>query len=82
MLVAQSGVYQLMTFGLLAQYIAQGTQHTGIAAACIHMTTQPEDAVTRLRSLLRPGDVILLKASRGMAMERLVDTLAEQQGGG
>jgi UDP-N-acetylmuramoyl-tripeptide--D-alanyl-D-alanine ligase len=82
MLVAQSGVHQLMTFGPLAQYIAQGAQHAGMAVACIHMTTQPEDAVTRLRSLLRPGDVILLKGSRGMAMERLVDALAEQQGGG
>jgi len=81
-LVAQSGVEQLMTFGPLAQYIAQGAQYAGMAAACIHVTTQPEDAVTRLRSLLRPGDVILLKGSRGMAMERLVDALAEQQGGG
>lgn len=81
-LVAQSGVQQLMTFGPLAHYIAQGAQHAGMAAACIHVTTHPEDAVSRLRALLRPGDVILLKGSRGMAMERLVDALAEQQGGG
>jgi UDP-N-acetylmuramoyl-tripeptide--D-alanyl-D-alanine ligase len=81
-LVAQSGIDQLMTFGPLAQYIAQGAQRAGMAAACIHVTTQPEEAVTRLRALLRPGDVVLLKGSRGMAMERLVNALAEQQGGG
>ena len=82
MLVAQSGVHQLMTFGPLAQYIAQGAQQAGMAAACIHVTTQPEDVLTLLRSMMQPGDVILLKGSRGMAMERLVDALAEQQGGG
>lgn len=81
-LVVQSGVHHLMTFGPLAQYIAQGAHHAGMAAACIHVTTQPDDVVTRLKSLMRPGDVILLKGSRGMAMDRLVDVLTEQQGGG
>jgi UDP-N-acetylmuramoyl-tripeptide--D-alanyl-D-alanine ligase len=81
-LVAQSGVQQLITFGPLAQHIAHGAQRSGMTTACIHMTTQPEDAVALLQSLRRPGDVILLKGSRGMAMERLVHALAEHEGSG
>jgi len=81
-LVAQSGVHHLLTLGPLAQHIAQGARRAGMAATRIHVTTQPEDVVTQLKTLMRPGDVILLKGSRGMAMERLVDALSEHEGGG
>ena len=81
-LVAQNGVQELITFGPLAQHIARGAQDAGMNIACIHTTTQPEDAVTLLRSLRRAGDVVLLKGSRGMAMERLVQALVEPEGDG
>jgi UDP-N-acetylmuramoyl-tripeptide--D-alanyl-D-alanine ligase len=81
-LVAQSGVQELITFGPLAQHIAQGAQDAGMNIACIYTTTQPEDAVALLRSLRRAGDVMLLKGSRGMAMERLVQALVEPEGDG
>lgn len=80
--VVQSGVEHLLTFGPLAQHIARGARRAGMAAASIHMTMQPEEAVAQLRALVRPGDVVLLKGSRGMAMERLVDALAEHEGDG
>ena len=81
-LVAQSGVQELITFGPLAQHIAQGAQGAGMSTTCIHTTTQLEDAVALLRSLRRAGDVMLLKGSRGMAMERLVQALVEPEGDG
>ena len=62
--------------------IAQGAQGAGMSTACIHTTMQPEDAVALLQSLRRGGDVMLLKGSRGMAMERLVQALAEPEGDG
>ncbi|MBA3330088.1 MAG: UDP-N-acetylmuramoyl-tripeptide--D-alanyl-D-alanine ligase [Actinobacteria bacterium] len=34
-----------------------------------------EDAVTQLRGLLRPGDVVLVKASRSLGLERVVEAL-------
>jgi UDP-N-acetylmuramyl pentapeptide synthase len=40
------------------------------------------DARTVLRSRRGPGEVIVLKGSWGMAMERLVHTLPEPEGGG
>jgi UDP-N-acetylmuramoyl-tripeptide--D-alanyl-D-alanine ligase len=79
-LVAQSGIQELVTFGPLAQHIAQGAQATGMTAACIHRTIELEDAVAVLTTMRRAGDVILLKGSRGMAMERLVYALAEPAG--
>jgi UDP-N-acetylmuramoyl-tripeptide--D-alanyl-D-alanine ligase len=81
-LVAQSGVQALITFGPLAQHIAQGAQRAGMHPASIHTTMQTEDAVTLLQSLRRAGDVMLLKGSRGMAMERLVQALTEPEGDG
>lgn len=79
-LVAQSGVQQLITFGPLAQHIAQGAQKAGMAAACIHSTTCQDDVLTVLKPLLAPGDVVLVKGSRGMAMERLVQALVVHEG--
>jgi UDP-N-acetylmuramoyl-tripeptide--D-alanyl-D-alanine ligase len=34
-----------------------------------------EEALARLRSLLRPGDAVLVKASRGIGLEVLVEAL-------
>ena len=38
----------------------------------------PEQALAPLLSWLRPGDVVLLKASRGVALERLIPLLKER----
>ncbi len=35
----------------------------------------PEEAATHLASMLRPGDVVLLKASRGVHLERTIEEL-------
>jgi UDP-N-acetylmuramoyl-tripeptide--D-alanyl-D-alanine ligase len=39
---------------------------------------QPEQALEPLLSWLRPGDALLLKASRGVALERLLPLLKER----
>lgn len=46
--------------------------------AKIVLLRSPEDAAGCVRELARPGDVILVKGSRGMRMERVVEALAEQ----
>ncbi len=79
-LVAQSGVHELITVGQLAQHLAEGAQTAGMAAACIHRTLACDEAVAVLTTLRRTGDVILVKGSRGMALERLVHALTEPAG--
>jgi UDP-N-acetylmuramoyl-tripeptide--D-alanyl-D-alanine ligase len=43
---------------------------------------EPLDAIEVLRGLLSAGDVVLVKGSRSMRMERIVDALREPAGGG
>jgi UDP-N-acetylmuramoyl-tripeptide--D-alanyl-D-alanine ligase len=46
-----------------------------------HHTTTFEDTVALLLRRLAPGDALLVKGSRGMRMERVVDALLARLGG-
>ncbi|MCZ7682013.1 MAG: UDP-N-acetylmuramoyl-tripeptide--D-alanyl-D-alanine ligase [Sandaracinaceae bacterium] len=46
--------------------------------AKIVLLRNPEDAADCVRELARPGDVVLVKGSRGMRMERVIEALAEE----
>ena len=41
---------------------------------CYSFRTQ-EESVTTIKDIMRVGDVVLLKGSRGMAMEKLIDLI-------
>lgn len=66
---AQLGVDIIMTVGSLAEAIADGAAHTSTHT---HMFNSNEDAVTCLKELIRPGDAVLVKGSRSMRMEEIV----------
>ena len=56
---------------------AEGDAMQDAAAAIQHLerVRAPEEAIAPLAEWLRPGDVLLLKASRGVALERLLPLL-------
>lgn len=67
----------LLTAGEKARDIAEGAVQAG-AAQVKHFDTK-EDLARELGGLLRRGDAILVKASRAMEMEQIVDKIMEEQ---
>jgi UDP-N-acetylmuramoyl-tripeptide--D-alanyl-D-alanine ligase len=67
---------ELVVVGAPAAGIAAGATEAGLAAGRVHQAADREAALAILRAILRPGDVVLVKASRGAALESIVDALA------
>ncbi len=72
----------LCVVGSGAAGIAEGASEAGMPADRIVRAANREDAMALLRSLLLPGDVVLVKASRGIALEVLIEGLAAAYGDG
>ena len=66
------GIDLLIGVGELGRYIAQGAAETGRAAEAFDTI---EEATAAIGPLLRAGDVVLVKGSRAMRMERLVEEI-------
>jgi len=68
-------VAELVVVGELAAMIGEGAVRCGLSATRVHAAADSDAAVEVVSSLLQPGDVILVKGSRGVKMERIVDAL-------
>jgi UDP-N-acetylmuramoyl-tripeptide--D-alanyl-D-alanine ligase len=68
----------LMGVGEPAQLYAEAAEAAGMDPGSTHTARDRETALRGLLHILRPGDVVLLKASRGVALDLLVDALLEQ----
>jgi UDP-N-acetylmuramoyl-tripeptide--D-alanyl-D-alanine ligase len=67
--------------GGAAEGIAAGARAAGLAPDRVLVVADADEAVPTLRAHLAPGDVLLVKASRGIALERVVDGLVGALGG-
>jgi UDP-N-acetylmuramoyl-tripeptide--D-alanyl-D-alanine ligase len=75
---AKVGVQKLVTFGKSATDIAEGAKEAGMSAENIFViedTEHAENAVCLLKNILQEGDAVLFKASRAVALERLIRLL-------
>ncbi len=59
-----------------AAIMAEAARAAGLAAGRVHHVPDAEAAAGLLATLLEPGDVVLVKASRGVGLDRTVDALA------
>jgi UDP-N-acetylmuramoyl-tripeptide--D-alanyl-D-alanine ligase len=77
---AARSVELLVVVGAGARGIAEGAAAAGLDPGRIHQVPDGEAALEALRPRLRDGDVVLVKASRGVALDRLVDALRLELG--
>lgn len=73
--VFSSGVNCLVTVGSLAPRIAAKARESGFPPQNIWECVSGREAVDVLEKLLVPGDVLLVKGSRGMCMEKICQEL-------
>ncbi len=72
---AAAGVDALIALGPLSRHTVVAARGQGLAQA--RHAADTADAAAQIRSLAKPGDTVLIKGSRGMAMERVVAALVE-----
>lgn len=65
----------LIAVGRLGSLIADGAQDGGMSPERIFRVEENAQAVERLHALIEPGDVVLIKGSRGARMEQIVRAL-------
>lgn len=76
--IAGSRVSLLVACGELGREVARGASAEGMPASRIFEARRVGDAARILKRLVEPRDLLLLKASRVMRFERLVDALRSQ----
>jgi UDP-N-acetylmuramoyl-tripeptide--D-alanyl-D-alanine ligase len=74
-LAGASGVYMLVLVGEHAPDAAQGAVEAGMPEENIFIAAGPEKAASIAAEFLKPGDVALVKGSRGSRMELAVERL-------
>jgi UDP-N-acetylmuramoyl-tripeptide--D-alanyl-D-alanine ligase len=76
-LAARTGVSRLIAVGEQARPIQRGAALEGSGDGSATWVPDAEGAIAVLRKELRPGDVILVKASRSASLERVALAIAE-----
>jgi UDP-N-acetylmuramoyl-tripeptide--D-alanyl-D-alanine ligase len=68
--------------GPLAKEIVAGAREAGIASAALHHFANASEAAAAAAAIVRPGDAVLVKASRAVRLEGVVDALVSRLGKG
>ncbi len=70
---------ELVTVGELGQTIAQAARRAGMRASAITSLIDVPETIEFLRNRLKAGDVVLVKGSHGLRMDRIVAALEASQ---
>lgn len=73
--LADAGIDLLMTYGEKAKFVADSARENGIIR--IFSFDDKNDLATKLISIMKPGDVIAFKGSRGMKLEEVTEKVRE-----
>jgi UDP-N-acetylmuramoyl-tripeptide--D-alanyl-D-alanine ligase len=75
---AESGIDLIVAVGKLAEHVAKGAQEAGMSVKKIKLYAVAKEACEKVATLIKKGDTILVKGSRAMKMEEIVDDLESQ----
>jgi len=78
-MVFDAGIDMLITVGHEAEYIAKGARELGFGGE-IYSFKDNVQLKDRVNELIKPGDYILFKGSRGMKLEEISQYIAENGG--
>lgn len=70
-----SGFDMLVCVGLRARFIKEGALEAGLAPDAVFHFDTPEKAGEHIQNILKSGDVVAVKGSQGMRMERCVEEI-------
>jgi UDP-N-acetylmuramoyl-tripeptide--D-alanyl-D-alanine ligase len=73
--LAARGIGHLLACGVLGREVAEGARQAGMAPDRIAELPDAQAAAAALARMVRQGDVVLVKASRGMRMEQVVEAV-------
>ncbi len=76
--VVENGFDLLVTVGPLSKLMAEGAREAGMPEENVFMFVDSQEAAKNLRGLLNQGDLILVKGSRGIKMETIIEQLREE----
>lgn len=74
--IVTNGINYLVTYGENSKYIAEGAANMGMSQKKIITCGTIEEVNENLKNIIRENDTILVKGSRGMKMEKIVDFLS------
>ena len=73
--LASEGIDQLLACGVLGRELAEGARRAGMPTNRVIELPDAAVAGAHLTSMVKHGDVVLVKASRGMRMEQVVEAV-------
>ena len=78
---ARLGVGVLIAVGPWGKAVAGGAEREGLDASGVMLSEDVDGALETARSVVRPGDVVLVKASRAVGLDRVAAGLVAAHGG-
>jgi UDP-N-acetylmuramoyl-tripeptide--D-alanyl-D-alanine ligase len=69
----------LITVGERGRFIAEEALACGMEGGKVFIEEDNDSAIARLREIIAPGDIILVKGSRGMKMEEIVEAMTNDK---
>jgi UDP-N-acetylmuramoyl-tripeptide--D-alanyl-D-alanine ligase len=76
---AEGGVDWLLAVQGDARFFVEGAVEAGLPAERAKFFSTPQEAAEAYRGLLQPGDVVLVKGSRGVHLEKVIELLQTSQ---